>query len=183
VSAQFVRKPTSLPTTPNGKSAKVSNFFLSIPYRLSKENLAKSKYISKSNTNKKSYTQASKSNVEDIIHIKNEFPNLSTKKVVKINDIVNKTSSVKPRINMTTKGPSRKQIIIPMSKNNAEVISNHANYYIININKCFKKAKSNTVANFICLENYGIIITTSQAASAQDMSVIENISKKLKILI
>lgn len=69
-----------------------------------------------------------------------------------------------------------------MSKNNAEVISNHANYHIININK-LKKAKSNTVANFICLENYGIIITTSQAASAQDMSVIENVLKKLKILI
>ena len=160
MSAQFVRKPTSLPTTPNGKSAKVSNFFLFISPRLSKENLAKSKYTSKSNTNKKSYAQASKSNVEDIIHIKDVFPNLSTKKVVVINNIVNKTSLVKPRINITTKGLSRKQIIIPMSKNNAEVISNHANYYIVNINRCLKKAKSNTVANFICLENYGIIITT-----------------------
>ena len=153
------------------------NFSLSISSRLNKENLAKSKYISKS------YAQASKSNVEDIIYIKNAFSNLPTKKVVEINDIVNKTSLVKPRINMTTKRPSRKQIIILMSKNNAEVISNHANYHIININKCLKKAKSNTVANFICLENYGIIITTSQAASAQDMSVIENVLKKLKILI
>jgi len=151
----------SLLTTPNGKSAEVSNFPSSIFSRLSKENLAKLRYISKSNTNKKFYAQASKSNIEDIIHIKDVFLNLPTKKVIEINNIINKTSLVKPKTNITTKRPSRKQIIILMSKNNAEDISNHANYHIININRCLKEARSNIVANFIHLENYGVIITTS----------------------
>jgi len=61
--------------------------------------------------------------VENIICIKDAFPKLPTKKVIEINDIVNnKTGQAKPKINMTTKGPSRKQIIISMSENNSEVI-------------------------------------------------------------
>jgi len=88
-----------------------------------------------------------------------------TKKVVEINDIVNKMSSVKLKINITIKGPSRKQITIPMSKNNTEAIGSHTNHYIININKHFKEAKSNIVANLIHLENNSVIITISQATS------------------
>jgi len=73
--------------------------------------------------------------VEDIIHIKDVFLKLPTKKVIEINDIVNnKTGQAKPKINMTTKDPSRKQIIIPMSENNSEIISNFANFHIFNIN-------------------------------------------------
>ena len=39
-----------------------------------------------------------------------------------------------PRINMMTKEPLRKQIIIPMTKLNAELIINSANQFITNIN-------------------------------------------------
>ena len=46
-----------------------------------------------------------------------------------------------------------------MSKSNAEVILNQANFLIININRHFKKANSNTIADFICLENDRVIIT------------------------
>ena len=70
------------------KSAKVLRILLSIIFRLSKETLAKSKF-NKINNNRKSYTQASKFNIENIIHIKNIFPKLSTKKVIEINNIVN----------------------------------------------------------------------------------------------
>ena len=51
--------------------------------RLSKKTLNKLKF------NKKSYVQASKSNIENIIYIKDTFLKLPTKKVIKINNIVN----------------------------------------------------------------------------------------------
>jgi len=120
-----------------GKSTELSR----ISPRLSKETLDKMKF------NKKSYAQTSKSNMENIIYIKDVFPKLLTKK---INNIVNnKISQAKSKINIITKGPSRKQIIIPMNKNNSKVISNFANFHIFNINRYLKKAKSNTITNFI----------------------------------
>jgi len=70
---------------------------------------------------KKSYTQASKSNVscniEDILQVKEVFPALSVNKVGKILKIKNsRENSKKPRINITTRGLSRKEVIIPMAK-------------------------------------------------------------------
>jgi len=62
-------------------------------------------------------------NIDDVLHIKEAFPFLSADEVEKM--IKTKNSSErqkKPRINMTTRGPSRKQVIIPMAKLNAELI-------------------------------------------------------------
>jgi len=88
--------------------------------------------------------------VENIICIKDIFPKLSIKKVIEINNIINnKTGQTKSKINMTTKGLSRKQIIILISKNNSKIIGNFANFHILNINRCLKKTKLNTIANFI----------------------------------
>ena len=86
--------------------------------------------------------------------------------------------SVKPRINMTTKEPSRKQVIISMSSNSSEVIGNFVNIHIANINKCLKKAKSDTIADFIWVESKDIIITTNKAASALDIKIIEKYLKE-----
>ena len=47
----------------------------------------------------------------------------------------------KPKINMMMRGLSRKQVIIPMAKSNAELIVNSANLHIANINKCLKNMK------------------------------------------
>ena len=144
------RRKTITLSNLKGKSTEVLRILSSISPRPSKETLAKSKFNKKINSNKKSCTQASKSNVEDIIHIKDVFLKLPTKKVIEINDIVNnKTGQAKPKINMTTKDPSRKQIIIPMSENNSEIISNFANFHISNINRYLKEAKSNTITDFI----------------------------------
>ena len=65
-----------------------------------------------------------------------------------------------------------------MNKSNVEVILNQANFLIVNINRYFKKANSNTIADFIYLKNNRVIITTSQAISAQDMSIIEKCVKE-----
>ena len=48
-----------------------------------------------------------------------------------------------------TKGPSRKQIIIPMAKSNAELIINLASQQIANINKSLKDIKSDITTDFI----------------------------------
>jgi len=99
-------------TIPNSKPADIP----SILPMLGKESLAKSKSNPKSSTSKKSYVQASKSSVEEVIHIKDAFLSLLTQKIIEISNIVNKSNPVKPKINMTTKRPSKKQIIVPMSE-------------------------------------------------------------------
>ena len=50
--------------------------------------------------------------------------------------------------------------------------------FIININRHLKKANSNTITDFIYLENDRVIITTSQATFAQDISIIEKYVKE-----
>jgi len=79
---------------------------------------------------------------------------------------------------ITTKEPLQKQVIILMNKSNAEFTIKQANFYIVNINRQLKEANSKTFTNFICLENNGVIITTNQATSVQDMSIIYKYIRK-----
>ena len=58
-------------------------------------------------------------------------------------------SNRKPKINMITRELSRKEVIIPMAKLNAELIVNSAHTHIFNVNKCLKNSKSDIVADFI----------------------------------
>lgn len=119
--------------------------------------------------------------MENIICIKDIFPKLSIKKVIEINNIINnKTGQTKSKINMTTKGLSRKQIIILISKNNSKIIGNFANFHISNINRCLKKTKLNTIANFIWVEDNGIVITTNKVLTTQNMSMIEIYLKEIE---
>ena len=102
---------------------------------------------------KKSYAQASKSNlshIEDIVQVKEAFPALSVDEVGKVLKIKNSgEGNKKPKINMTTRGPSRKEVIILMAKHIAELIVNSAHIHIANINKCLRNSKSDIVADFI----------------------------------
>jgi len=125
------------------------------------------------------YTQALKINVEDVFHIKDAFSTLSSNKIVDINNIINKSNIVKPKINMTIKGFSRKQIIVLISKSNVEVILNQANFLIININRHLKEANLNTITDFIHLKNNRVVITTCQAAFVKDISIIKKYVKEI----
>ncbi|KAL9710067.1 hypothetical protein Ac2012v2_007129 [Leucoagaricus gongylophorus] len=102
---------------------------------------------------KKSYVQASKSNlsrIEDIVRVKEAFPALSADEVGKVFKIKNsRGDNRKPKINMTTRGPSRKEVIIPMAKYIAELMINSAHNHITNINKCLRNSKSDIVTDFI----------------------------------
>jgi len=138
------------------------------------------KYKPMTSSNKELYAQASKISIEDVICIKDMFPTASPKEIVEINNIINKSISVKPKIKMTMKGPSRKQVIVLMSKNNAKIIGSNASFHIKFINRCLKETNSNTLADFICMEKVSIIVTTNQAVSVQDIDIIEKILKEAK---
>ena len=118
---------------------------------------------------KKSYTQASKvinsTNIEDVIQVKKAFPALSADEVGKMLKAKNSNGGMKkPKINMTIRGQSRREVIISMTRANAELIVNSAHIHTTNINKCLKNSNSNIVADFIhfnvviykstCPENY-----------------------------
>ena len=102
---------------------------------------------------KKSYAQASKSNllhIEDIVRVKEVFPALLADEVRKILKIKNsRKGNKKPRINMMTRGPSRKEVIILMAKHIAELIVNSAHIHIANVNKYLKNSKSDIITDFI----------------------------------
>ena len=137
------------------------------------------------NTMKKSYAEASKvnnsSNIEDVIQVKEAFPELSADEVGKILKAKNNNGGMKkPKINMTTRGQFRREVIILMAKSNAELIVNSAQIHISNINKCLKNSKSNIVADFIHYNASGIIIIMNTPANDLDLSMIENYLKNVQ---
>ena len=138
--------------------------------------MAKSKFFKKNNIAKKSYAQASKSSINNIVKIKDTFPKLPTKKVVKVNDIINKSGLVESKRKMITKELLRKQVIIPMNITTTEIIVNQANGVITNINTGLKNSNSKTIANFIKLVDNRVIININQATLSH-MSVIIKIIK------
>jgi len=90
------------------------------------------------------------SSIEDILQVKEAFPSLSADEVEKILKVKNsRVGNKKPKINMMTRGLLRKEVIISMSKSNAELIINLAHTHISNVNKYLKNSKSDIVADFI----------------------------------
>ena len=133
---------------------------------------------------KKSYMQASKANisprVEDILCIKDTFPELSADDVERIIKVMNSNERhKKPIINITIQGPLRKQIIISMAKLKTELIINSASSNITNINKCLKNTKSDIIADFIHLTNDRVIITTNKPANMSDLLIIKKYMKNI----
>jgi len=103
---------------------------------------------------RKSYVQVSKSNVspniENVLQIKNAFPSLSASKVGKMMKAMNGSEEKKkPSINMTTRRPLRKQVIVPMVKFNAELIVQSVHQHITNINNCLRNIKLDVIVNFL----------------------------------
>ena len=109
------------------------------------------------------------------------FHTLSADKVGKMLKAKNSSGGTKkPKINITTRGQSRREVIISMTKTNAELIVNSAYIHISNINKCLKNSKSDTFADFIRFNVNGIIITTNKPASNLDLSTIEKYLKNVQ---
>jgi len=80
---------------------------------------------------------------------------------------------------MTTKGPSRKQIIISMNNNNKIKFMASLNAYITNINSTLRNIKSDFMANFVHTKQYSIIITTNKIATPFNLQTIEDYVKNV----
>jgi len=140
--------------------------------------LAKSK-LTKSKLGSKSFAQVTKGKAEDILKVKEAFPKLVPKKIIEIHNITQGISNKAcPKLNVTTKGPSRKQVIISMSQDNSNIVISCADEHIFNINRLLKSMKSNVTADFIWFDGIEIVITTNQVASASDINIMENYIKE-----
>ena len=127
----------------------------------------------------KSYAQASKSSTStsDVLKIKETFLALNAKKIDQVNNIVHGQNKLKPRIKMTTKGPSRKHIIIPMSSKNISSFMKNSSLNVANINRELRNAKSGVLVDYVRSDNTGIIIITDKVAQQSDLSIIDRYVK------
>ena len=113
--------------------------------------------------------------------MKEAFPTLSADEVEKMLKAKNSSGGTKkPKINMTTRGQSRREVIIPMAKTSAELIVNSAHIHISNVNKGLKNSKSDTFTDFIQFNVNGIIITTNKPTSDLNLSTIKKYLKNIQ---
>jgi len=104
------------------------------------------------------------------LKIKKTFPNLSNNKIEQVQKVINgPNNKTKLRVAMTTKGLSQKQVIIPMSNDIAKEFIKELSSHITNINHALKVIKSSILADFICVENKGIVVTTNNVVSGSDL--------------
>jgi len=127
----------------------------------------------------KSKSNASSSDITiNMLKIKETFLNLPNKKINTIQKVVN-SSNDKPklRLNVTMKGLSYKQVIVPMNNKLGKRFIKDFVSHITNINRTLKSIKSNVCANFIYVDNKGVIISTNNVVSNSDLQEIEKYIK------
>ena len=78
---------------------------------------------------------------------------------------------------MTTKGPSRKHIIIPMSAENASTFMKNSSINMANINRQLRNAKTDILVDYIRSDSNGIIIVTNKVAQQSDLAIIDQYVK------
>jgi len=130
--------------------AKVSKLPPPIPLRLSLEVLKKAReekkrerLLGKSKDANKSFAQAARGKPEDLLKLQEAFLILSVKKIIEINNVGLGLKPNKPKLQITTKGPSRKNILIPMDTSDKGKILNSTNAHVSQINSLLKSYKSN----------------------------------------
>jgi len=134
----------------------------------------------KSSTNSPmSYAQATNA-AASILKIKEAFPALPNKKILEIHDVVfPKPGNKGRRIQHTTRGPFRKQAIIPTSDNIKDIIMGEANAYIFQINMLLKSIKSMTRAEFIHPCSGSVSINMNSVPNTSNLNTIERYLKSI----
>jgi len=127
----------------------------------------------------KSYVQVSKknTNTSEVIKIKELFPSIDANKIDQINNIVKSTPKAKPCIQMTTKEPSRKHVIIPMSNDNIIKFMRNSLIHVANINKALRNPKSKIFVDFIHSDPLDITVVTNKVSLQLDFQIIEHYVK------
>ena len=117
-----------------------------IPAKSPKEVRDISKYFKTKNltnnnkNNNKPYAQASNANnnTREVLKIKETFLNLQVKKIKNTQKIIRGDNKPKFKLNMTTKGLSRKQVIVPMNNNNKTNFMKDSSNHVTNLNRTLK---------------------------------------------
>jgi len=78
---------------------------------------------------------------------------------------------------MTTKGPSRKQVIISMSEENINTFMKNSSLHVANINRLLCNAKSDVLVDYIQSDPTDVIIITNKVLQQSDMSIIDQYIK------
>jgi len=164
------------------KPASVSVISPPIPAESPKEVVKISRFFKKKTDNKgkKLYAQMSFSYsnpTRKILKIKEAFPNLQNKKIKNIQKIISRENKPKPKLNMTMKGPSRKQVIVSMNVENSVNFMKDLSFHITNINRALKSIKSDIMADFIHADNRSVVITTTKVAENLDLETIKRYVK------
>ena len=84
---------------------------------------------------------------------------------------------MKPKLNIMTKRLFRKQMIIPISNENKVRFMESSNKYIANLNRVLKNIKLDIMANFVCIDQAGIMIVINKATTSYDLQTIKKYVK------
>ena len=79
---------------------------------------------------------------------------------------------------MTTKGSSRKQIIVPMSSDNSNTFMKNSFTHVSNLNRLLRNAKMEIAVDFIKSDPIGLVIVTNKVAIQSDLQIIDQYAKK-----
>ena len=79
---------------------------------------------------------------------------------------------------MTTKGSSRKQIIVPMSSDNSNTFMKNSFTHVSNLNRLLRNAKMEIAVDFIKSDPIGLVIVTNKVAIQSDLQIIDQYVKK-----
>ena len=99
-------------------------------------------------------------------------------KIEQVQKVINgPKNKSKPRISITTKGSSCKQVIISMDNDITKKFIKESNSHITNINCALKAIKSSMIADFIHIDDKGIVVITNNVVSSSDLQKIEKYVK------
>jgi len=126
------------------------------------------------------YTQIT-SNVTNALKIKKVFPALPNKKVLEMHKAAfGQYANRAKKIQVTTKGPFRKQAIILVHNDLTENIMGDASTHVFQINALLKNVKSSMRSEFIYPCSGGIAIITNNVPNPSDLSIIEKYFKSVE---
>ena len=128
------------------------------------------------------YAQVSALKVDKILKLKADYSNLLAEKIKNVYNIIYNSGKVKLKINITTKGFLRKQIIVPIDNINKSKFMLSSSTRITNINNILKNIKIDIRVDFVMSKPLGIIITMNKVASPSDLYIIENYIKNTEYI-
>jgi len=97
-----------------------------------------------------------------MLKIKEFFSALNANQIDRVNNIVKGNPKSKPHIQITMKGPSRKQIIVPMSSDNFNSFMKNSSTHISNLNRLLRNTKMEIAVDFIRPDSIGLVIVTNK---------------------